>query len=135
LAAAFGTPSAGFGTFPHWNVIAAELFATASTALARLSANATRVRVQLRTSQHEIGGSEAHLRAIFDPPDMISFGMLAGLFEAVLNGFRANGVTTGAIVNAGLNVCLAWHRFSLLGNWTANHQTRRKGSPDQCSMR
>ena len=111
LTAALRTPSAGFGAFPHPSVISAKLFATASTALAGLCANATRVRVQVGTSQHEIGGSEAHLRAILHPPNMISFGMLAGFFEAVLNGFRANGVTSCAIVNAGLKVGVAWHSF------------------------
>jgi len=105
--AALGALSAGLGTFFHWRVIfPCDLFATASAPLAGLSANPTGVRVQVRTTKHEIGGREADLGAILHPADVISFRMLAGLVQAILNGFCANGVTIDAVINTGLKACL-----------------------------
>jgi hypothetical protein len=107
FAAALGALPAGLGTFFHWRVIfASDLFATASTPLAGFSANPTGVRVQRRTTKHEIGGREADLSAILHQADVMSFRMLAGLLQAILNGVCANGVTLGAVINTGLNACL-----------------------------
>lgn len=105
--AAHGAPSAGLGTFFHGRVILpGDLFATASTPFAGLSANPTGVRVQVRTTKHEIGGREADLSAILHQADVMSFRMLAALLQTVLNGVCANGVTLGAVINTGLNACL-----------------------------
>ena len=98
--AAFGAPSAGLGAFSHGCVIlAGDLFATASTPLAGLSANHTSVRMQVRTTKHEIGGREADLSAILHQADVMSFRMLAAHLQTILNGVCANGVTLGAVIN------------------------------------
>ena len=107
FAAALGALSAGLGTFFHGRVILpGDLFATASTPFAGLGANPTGVRVQVRTTKHEIGGRQADLSAILHQADVLSFRTLAGLFQAILNGVRANSVTLGAVINTGLNACL-----------------------------
>ncbi|MGA2647072.1 MAG: hypothetical protein ABSF15_20360 [Candidatus Sulfotelmatobacter sp.] len=112
FAAAPSALSAGFGALLHLHVLTpAELLATAGTQIADLSANATRVGAQVGSSKHEIGGSEADLGTILQQPDMIRFGVFAGLFQAILNGFRAQGVTMGAIVNTGLKVRVSRHVF------------------------
>jgi hypothetical protein len=86
-----------------------ELVAATGAPVACFSANTTSARVQLGPSKHKIGGCEAEFGAILQKPDMICFGIPAGLFEAILNGCRTNGVTAGAFVNAGLKLRVCWH--------------------------
>lgn len=105
--AAFGAASAGLGAFSHGRVILpGDLFATASTPFAGLCANPTGVRMQVRTTKHEIGGRQADLSAILHQADVMSFRMLAAHLQTILNGVCANGVTLGAVINTGLNACL-----------------------------
>jgi hypothetical protein len=107
FAAALSAPSAGLGTFFHGRIILPrDLFATASTLFAGLGANPTGIRVQVRTTKHEIGGRQADLSAILHQADVLWFRMPAGLFQAILNGVGANGVTLGAVIDTGLNACL-----------------------------
>jgi len=40
---------------------------------------------------------------------MAGTGKPAGLLQAILNGRRANGVTMGAFINAGLEMSVCWH--------------------------
>jgi hypothetical protein len=108
FAAGLSALSAGLGALPQLDVMGpAHLFTTASTPITSLSAKATELRVQIGVSNHEIGGGEADLGTILQPPNMVYFGMLAGFFETILNGFGASGMTTGAVVNARLKVCVS----------------------------
>jgi hypothetical protein len=111
FAAAFRATSARLGAlFQHWIAgCQCDLFATSGTPFAGLGANAACVRVQIRSPQHEIDASGAHLSAILQPPKIICLAIFPGLFQGILQRRRANRVTLGAFVNAALHARVSCH--------------------------
>lgn len=85
----------------------AHLIATAGATFTGLSANATNVGVQVGVAKHEIGASEAHFCTILQAPDMICFGILAGFFQRVWDGFGTSSMATGAVVNGQLHAFIS----------------------------
>jgi hypothetical protein len=103
---------ARFGALVHQRIVAAtESFATAGATIADLGAKATRFGMQIRLSQDEIGRGQAHFSTILHQADMIRGGMLAALFEAILNGLDTHGVATGALLNTRFEIGLGQHVF------------------------
>ena len=114
VVAAIRALSAGSGALLHVLILApADLLATAGTTIADLSTNATHVGVKIGTAKHEIGGSTADLSAVLQQSDMVCVSVQSGLLQAILNGFCAHCVTTGALVDTRLKMCLRYH-MSLL---------------------
>jgi hypothetical protein len=111
FAAALRATSARQGAlFQRWVVGCQRyLFAASGTPVAGLGANAACIRMQIRTSKHEIDACGAHLNTIQQPLKMICFGILPGLFYGILQRRRADRVTTGAFVNTELHACLSRH--------------------------
>jgi hypothetical protein len=111
FAAAFRATSARLDAFFQHQVVGCQcdLFATSGTPFAGLGANAACVRVQIRSSKHEIDASGADLSAILQPPKMICFGILPGLFYGILQRCCADRVTTGAFINTALHARVSCH--------------------------
>jgi hypothetical protein len=108
--ATLSAPAAGFSALSQLSIpTSRELFAAPGTLRASFSTNATDIGVHTGSSKHKIGGRETEFGAILQQADMIGFGIPAGLFQAILNGGGADGVTTSAFVNTGLEVCVRQH--------------------------
>jgi hypothetical protein len=73
---------------------------TFGTTFAGSSTNATRVWMQCRSSQHEIGAKATEFGAVHQCADVFYLGVRASTVQTVLNGLYANVMTVGAVVNA-----------------------------------
>ena len=77
-----------------------EQRAAFGTGFAGSSANAARLVMHRRSSQHEIGAKVTEFGAIYHRANVFRLGVRASSVQAVLNGLQANIVTVGAVVNA-----------------------------------
>ena len=111
--AAIRALSAGSGALLHVIILPpSDLLATAGTTIADLSTNATDVGVKIGATKHGIGGSKADLSAVLQQSDMVCGGVPSGLLQAILNGSCADGVTTSALIDTRLKICLRYHMFA-----------------------
>jgi hypothetical protein len=113
VVAAVGALSADPGALLHVLIRPpSDLLATTGTTIADLSTNATHVGVKIGATKHGIGGSKADLSAVLQQSDMVCGGVPSGLLQAIRNGSCADGVTTSALLDTGLKICLRYHMFA-----------------------